>query len=311
MAGGLFKGMTGGQALGFGQGMLGMGMDMAFKKQAMDLELKQKQAQMELENLKFNLLKSVQEQQMKNEQDKLKLDQDKLQWEKDIIKEQIARETGEKEERKGVVYGGRRPAQIDPFQAMARKGFVQTGQAPFLNMLQPQQPEKPLVVPPEASIFTGDKFLQAPGKVPQPAKPSFSHIKASQGGLRDVAENKWLLEPPVKEGEKLNLDKFTKILDNLDKLGMTDSYWDDTSSMLANYGIWGKKKGKLKETWLKKFLAGKEVDPDLAAQLKIMFPETKIETAKPKATESQMKKAYELWKQSNTGTYEEFKAQLQ
>jgi len=142
---GSLKGMLGQNPVQTGTGILGMGMEMAFKKQAMDLDMKQKQMDMAFEKQKFDLLKSVQEQQMKNEQARIKVQQDKLKWEQDLLKEQQTKEEGEKEERKGVAYGGRRSPQIDPLQAMARKGFVQSGQPSFLQLMKPKESEKPIV----------------------------------------------------------------------------------------------------------------------------------------------------------------------
>ena len=97
MAGGLFKGMTGGQALGFGSGMLGMGMDMAFKKQAMDLDLKQNQMKFAFEKQKFDLLKSIQQQQLKNDQARVKIQQDKLKWQQEELDRERKQAEGEKE----------------------------------------------------------------------------------------------------------------------------------------------------------------------------------------------------------------------
>jgi len=139
------KGMLGQNPVQTGTNILGMGMEMAFKKQAMDLEMKQKQMDMQFEQKKFNLLNSLQTQQMK-------LQQDKLKWEQDLLKEQQTKEEGEKEERKGVAYGGRRSPQIDPLQAMARKLFVQKGDASALQLMKPEKSKGPFVLGKDAAL---------------------------------------------------------------------------------------------------------------------------------------------------------------
>jgi len=84
----------------------------------------------------------------------------------------------------------------------------------------------------------------------------------------------------------------------LDKLGMKHIYWDDRMWPI---------KDRVKRQWLEEVIGGREVAPDLAASIRRMFPETKLNMAKPKATEDELKKAYIEWRKKNIGTYEEFK----
>ena len=295
---GSLKGMLGQNPVQTGTGILGMGMEMAFKKQAMDLDMKQKQMDMAFEKQKFDLLSSIQ----KAEENRNKINFQQQQTEiknKEQMFSQMSKLLEGLFDEEGNV--DKTTAQkIMALQANLTGKVNKT----FVDLLQPKEEkpieEKPIVVPPEASVFAGDKFLQAPGKAPSPVKPSYSHIKSTQGGLRDVEANKWILEPP-KKNEPVTFEHVIKAMEALDELGMKNVYWE--APWLG--------KNKIKKQWLEDFIGGREVAPDLAASISRMFPETKIETAKSKATESQMKKAYELWKQSNTGTYEEFKAQLQ
>lgn len=87
------KGMFGPNPVQTGTNLLGMGMEMAFKKQAMDLDMQQKQAQAQLEKEKINLLK------MNLALDKEKLEVDKTKAEIDNLLKQAQAEglTQEKE----------------------------------------------------------------------------------------------------------------------------------------------------------------------------------------------------------------------
>jgi len=167
----LFGGMNSGQAMQAGTQI--------FQKMAQEQQQKQDMA---FEKQKFDLLKALQQQQVKNEQARIKIQQDKLAWEKEQITQAKGEEKVAKEERKGIAYGGRRSAKIKPLEAMARKGFVQTGQSDFLNLLQPEKPKGPFTLSPGQQLVTekGIPLFAAPGK---PEKETFTHIKSSQSGL--------------------------------------------------------------------------------------------------------------------------------
>lgn len=83
------KGMFGQNPVQTGTNILGMGMEMAFKKQAMDLDMQQKQMQMNLEKQKFDLLSSLQKAEEQRNKTLFKQQQDEMkslnEWNKKVF----------------------------------------------------------------------------------------------------------------------------------------------------------------------------------------------------------------------------------
>lgn len=159
----------------------------------------------------------------------------------------------------------------------------------------PQKPIQPTILGPGKIAVhpeTGEEIARG---LPLQQKPNYARYKSVQGGIMDMDTKQWIVEPP-KEGEPITFEHITKAMEALDKLGMKDVYWE--APWLG--------KNKIKKEWLRNFIGGKEVSPELAASIKQKFPDIQLKTIDPK-----YQRGFEIWQAANPGkTYQDFLNEL-